>query len=295
MVGVAGSPACRSVRFEFCGTGEAALHRLLAGDVDVCHLVPDASAADVSGTPGLRLENQPRLAVQVLSVDLAVAEGEARRALADRRVRRALLLALDRSSWVVDLFHGNGLVASQYVHPAVFGYDPTIPPLPYDPEGARRLLAEAGFPSGFTVTFGYDVGSSEIASAIAGNLAAVGVRVELRPGLKRAPLLYCSWACTTGDASDFLDGMIRSGGYPRAAARVGFADPELESLLASADRETDVSRRLSLLQQAQRRTLELLPILPLTIRWGANGVSDRVEVVNRFDEREYVAAFRWRG
>jgi hypothetical protein len=63
------------------------------------------------------------------------------------------------------------------------------------------------------------------------------------PGLERAPLLYRSWACTTGDVSDFLDGMIRSGGNPRAAARVGFADPELESRLASADDGGDPAQR----------------------------------------------------
>ena len=88
--------------------------------------------------------------------------------------------------------------------------------------------------------------------------------------------------------------MRRKIGPWRAAANVGFVDAELESMLQLADRETDASRRLILLQRAQRRTLELLPILPLTTRWGANGVSDRVEVVNRFDERECVATFRWR-
>ena len=289
-----GRPACRNVRFEFCGNGEVALGRLLTGKVDVCHLVPDASIREVSQIPGLRLELQPRLAVQCLSADLDIAQGETRRALADRRVREALLLALNRAGYVADLYHGNGLVASQYVHPAVFGYDPSLAPLPHDPVAARRLLAEAGFPAGFAVELGHDASNTDIAEAIGRDLASIGVHVELRPGAKRAPLLYFSWGCTTGDASDFLDSMVRASSYPRNAANVGFADPETEALLELADRETDRARRLSLLQQAQRRTLDVLPILPLTVRWGSKGVSSRVDVVNRFDEREYVAAFRWR-
>ncbi len=289
-----GLPDCREVRFEFCGTGDAALGRFLAGKADVCHLVPDASIREVWQFPGLRIEVQPRLAVQCLSVSLDVAEGETRRALADRRVRKALLLALDRTAMVAELFHGNGVVASQYVHPAVFGYDASLSPLPYDPEGARRLLAEAGFPGGFRVALAHDAANADAAAAIARDLAVIGVRVDLSPGAKRAPLLYFSWACTTGDASDFLNSTVPAGSYPRTAGNVGFADAETEALLERADHETDRPRRLELLQEAQRRTLDLLPILPLTIRWGSKGVSSRVSVVNRFDEREYVATFRWR-
>ncbi len=289
-----GRPQCRNVRFEFLGTNEAALARLLAGRADVCHLVPDDAVADVARVPGLRVERQPRLAVQMLSVDLSVARGEARRALADPRVRRALLLGLDRGRWIDELFHGNGLVASQYVHPSVFGYDPSLSPPPYDPVAARRLLAEAGFPGGFAVALGHDRASADVAAAIARDLASIGVRVELRPGLRQAPLLYFSWACSTGDASDFLNCLIRSHHRPAGAAAMGFADPETDALLERADHETRAERRLGLLQEAQRRTLESLPILPLTIRWGNKGVSSRVEVVNRFDEREVVASFGWR-
>ncbi len=289
-----GRPEFGNVRFEFSGNAEAALGRLLAGSVDVCHLVPDGSGPEVSRVPGLRLEHQPRLGVQLLSVDLTVTEGETRRALADRRVRKALLLALDRAGWVESVYRGNGFVASQYVHPAVFGFDPAITAAPFDPAAARALLADAGFPAGFSVVLGCDSASVEIAAAVARDLAAVGVRVEVRPGLKRAPLLVCSWACTTGDASDFMDSMVRAGSYSRTAASVGFADAETERLLDRADRETDAARRLSLIQEAQRRTLDLLPILPLTVRSGLRGVSAHVDADSRFDEREAVASFRRR-
>ena len=284
-----GRPVCDRVVFEFAGTGEAAVGRLLAGAADVCHLVPDAWLAEVARSPIARLEQQPRLAVQLLGITEQVARGETKRALADVRVRRALLLALDRSSWVANLFRGNATVASQYVHPAVFGYDPTLQPAPYDPAEARRLLAEAGFPSGFDVELAYDPAATAVAEAITSDLAKVGVRVQLRPGALTAPLRYFGWACSTGDASDFFESLIRSGG-PRQ-----FGDSGVDALLDAAGREADPVKRLGLLQQAQRRTLDLLPLLPLTVRWGFKGVSPRVDVVVRYDEREDIAAFRWRG
>ena len=284
-----GRPACGRVVFEFAGTGEAAVGRLLAGTADVCHLVPDAWLAEVARSPIARLEQQPRLGVQLLGITDQAARGEAKRALADVRVRRALLLALDRASWVAKLFRGNGAVASQYVHPAVFGYDPTLRPAPYDPGETRRLLAEAGFPHGFDVELAFDPAAAAVAETIASDLAKVGVRVQLRPGAVTAPLKFFGWACSTGDASDFFESLIRSGG-PRQ-----FGDSGVDALLDAAGREADPVKRLVLLQQAQRRTLDLLPLLPLTIRWGFKGVSPRVDVVVRYDEREDVAAFRWRG
>src|SRR5664280_2705855 len=166
--------------------------RLLAGNADVCHLVPDDWIPEVARSSTLRLEQQPRLAVQLLAVDMREAQGQVRRALADPRVRRALLLALDRGSWVARLFRGNGAVASQYVHPAVFGYDPELSPLPYDPDEARRPLAQAGFHDGFTVSLGWDAAGAAVADAIASDLAKVGVLVELRPGQRGAALLYLS-------------------------------------------------------------------------------------------------------
>ncbi len=283
-----GRPDCREVVFEFCGTGARAAGRLLAGEADVCHLIPDDWIPEIARSTVLRLEQQPRLAVQLLAVDMEEAKGEARRALADPRVRRALLLALDRGSWVARLFRGNGAVASQYVHPAVFGYDPALSPLRYDPDEARRLLAQAGFPDGFKVSLGYDAAGAAVADAIASDLAKVGVRVELRPGQRGAALLYFAWACSTGDASDFFESLVRNSGDR------GFADPGTDALVDAAGREADPVKRLDLLQKAQRRTLELLPILPLTIRWGTKGVSPRVDIVIRYDERENVAAFRWR-
>jgi peptide/nickel transport system substrate-binding protein len=74
-----GRPDCGKVIFEFCGTGEEAARRLLAGKADVCHLVPDEMIPEVGRTSGLRIEQQPRLAVQLLAIQPGVAGGEARR------------------------------------------------------------------------------------------------------------------------------------------------------------------------------------------------------------------------
>jgi peptide/nickel transport system substrate-binding protein len=303
-----GSPAIGRVRMEFYpGARSGSLSGLLTGKIDVVAVVEDEDLASVEERPGLRLEPQPRLAVQLLAVASRAASGEAGRALADARVRRALLLALNRQAWVRRVFRGNATVAGQYVHPVVLGYDPGVQPLPYDPEEARRLLAEAGFGTGFDVQLGHGAGVPSVIAAIQEDLARVNVRVHpheapfsdlvrlARTG--EVPLFYYAWACNTGDASDFLNSSLHTRDESRglgAENYTGFSDPEVDALLAAAESEMAPARRLELLQRAQRRALEALPVLPLTVRWSFVGVSDRVNIVTRHDRRLWVAGWQWR-
>ena len=290
-----GRPEVADVRFEFCDSDEEAARRLVAGATDVCHHVPDDWINDLGAAAYLRLIQQPRLAVQVLGIHPELATGEAMRALADRRVRRALLLALDRPSWVRRIFRGNGAVATQFVHPAVLGFDPELGAPPYDPEAARQLLAEAGFAGGFDVVLSPGKAGAELQAAITDDLGHVGVRVRSDPSSSTGPLTYFAWACSTGDASDFLNTTLWRD-HPAAPSRpdARAVHKEIAALAAAADRETDPVRRLALLQGAQRLLLDEMPLLPLMVRWGYKGVSSRVEVVTRYDERESVAAYRWR-
>lgn len=278
-----------------------------SGKADVLRFLPDDQVSEAKRHAGLAAVAQPRLAAQLVAIAPRAAVGETARALADVRVRRALLLALDRAGWIERVYRGNGTVASQYVHPVVFGYDPSVTPVPYDPSEAKRLLREAGFPNGFEVSLGHGSVRSGIIEAIIADLDRVGVRVQSRAlafeeamRLARAgelPLFYYAWACSTGDATEFLNTSVhrrQEAGGLGFENFGGFSDPTVDALLDAADRELDTAKRLALLQQAQRRVLSELPVLPLTIRWGFLGVSSRVEVTTRHDERIWIAGFRWR-
>lgn len=302
-----GRPEIRRFRMDFRqGPSEEVLSRLLGGAVDVVSAVSDDQLSRVEGKPGVRLVPQPRLAVQLLAVAPQAAKGAAGAALADPRVRRALLLALNRPAWAGRLYHGNATVASQYVHPVVFGYDPAVQAVPYDPAEAQRLLAAAGFGDGFNVTLGCGQRVA-VAEAVRDDLSRVGVRVTLREAafgelvrLARTgevPLFFYGWACSTGDASDFLNSSLHSRDERQGLGDenyTGYADPEVDALIEQAEAELAPARRLALLQDAQRRAMAVLPVLPLTIRWGFLGVADRVDVVTCHNQRLWIAAFKWR-
>lgn len=301
-----GRPEIRQVHLVFDDDAQVLLRRFLGGEIDVLNRIDD-EAAEVRTRRDLRVQAQPRLAVQLLAVNVRGGGDVTSRALADVRVRRALLLALDRERWSQQCFVGNATAASQLVHPVVFGFDPSIRPVAHDAAEARRLLEEAGFPDGFEVTLGHGRVPPAIVAAIVADLGAIGVTVNPAQTpfgelLSRArdgqfQLLYYAWDCSTGDASDLLDAALHSrteDGWFGAENFTGYGDPVTDALIEEADREMDAERRLQLLQEVQRLVLADLPLLPLNVRWGNLGLSARAEVVSRHDAWLWFADWRWR-
>jgi peptide/nickel transport system substrate-binding protein len=300
-------PEVHQVRFVFDHDQARLLELFTSGQVDVLRQVPDELVGELRSWPHVRAESQPRLAVQMLALASAGGNGPTASALADVRVRRAILLATNRDRWVREVFRGNGLVASQYVHPVVFGYDPALAVRPYDPDQARALLREAGYPGGISVPLDYAPMQAAVVPALVADLARVGVVVipserpwpdvleRARSG--RSAMTLFAWACSSGDASDFLATCVHSPGAGSGLGEEnysGFRDSEVDGLIEAADREQGSERRLQILQEIQRRVLAALPVLPLTVRWATLGLSDRIEVPPRHDQWLWVASFSWR-
>jgi peptide/nickel transport system substrate-binding protein len=134
---------------------------LLAGDVDIIDLVPPADAARLNAEPQVRLYSIQGLRGLHLALDtlreaspwITNADGAPiGNPLRDARVRRALSVAINRAAIVGRVMEGGAVPNGQFVPPRSFGYDPAVTVPAYDPELARRLLVEAGYPRGFRIT-----------------------------------------------------------------------------------------------------------------------------------------------
>jgi peptide/nickel transport system substrate-binding protein len=103
------------------------------------------------------------------------------------RVRQALSKALNRQAIAERVMEGLALPASNVVSPSVLGHDPAVKPEPYDPEGAKKLLAEAGYPNGFTITLSTPnnryINDEQVAQAAAQMFSRIGVvtKVDAMP------------------------------------------------------------------------------------------------------------------
>jgi oligopeptide transport system substrate-binding protein len=197
---------------------------------------------------------------------------------ADPRVRRALSMAIDRQTIVSQVTRMNQPVARTFVPVDVFaGYEPPVEAgVTFDPEGARKLLAEAGYPNGQgmppRLTLLYNTGNAHgpVAQRLANTWAQeLGIHFELDAreavifGQERKKQNFAlargNWFGDYRDPTTFLTMYQSNDGNNDAK----FSSAEYDALLAQAQREVDPVKRMNILQDAERVLLREHPVAPI--------------------------------
>ena len=193
--------------------------------------------------------------------------------LDDVRVRQALALAIDKRD-VVSVAKGGELPASHIVPPGLPGY-PEVEGLGFDPERARALLAEAGFPGGegfprLRVLYNTQEKHKHIAAVIQAQWQEhLGIEIELenrewKTYLKAVhsqdyDIARGGWIGDYLDANTFLEMWLTGGGNNET----GWGQPEYDALIARAGQTADPAERLAVLAEAEAVLNEELPFIPL--------------------------------
>lgn len=199
--------------------------------------------------------------------------------LADRRVREAIALSIDRSALLEHLHRGLGRLTETPLPPGNFARAEELPPLVPDLARAARLLDEAGLfpgPDGVRVRFLYKTSTDETAilqaTAIQAMLARSGIAVEVRPldfatffqDVKAGAVEIWSLVWTNVADPDLLRMIFHSRMTPPAGWNRGrFGDPQLDDLLDRASRSVDPAASAPLWREAQQIARRELPIVPL--------------------------------
>jgi peptide/nickel transport system substrate-binding protein len=172
-----GIPYLDKVTFKFIGDASAQIASLKAGDVDVI-------AYDVSPENALLLEKDPKYKVfnGYTTTEVILSTNNSRKPFTDVRVRRAMAYAIDRQALIKGAMSGYGTPIGSHMDPGNPYYVDLTSTTPYNPEKARQLLAEAGYPNGFDAViklperFAYTRRSGEI---IADMLSQIGIRLKI--------------------------------------------------------------------------------------------------------------------
>jgi peptide/nickel transport system substrate-binding protein len=155
----------------------ARIAALQAGEVDFISNVPYERITELRADPNLTVKTIATPRVFFVSMDPRVKPFD------DVRVRQAMNYAVDVDAIISALYLGYATRLATAVPTAAFGYDASVTPYPYDPARARELLAEAGYPNGFSVEFDAFTGSiadhSRPAEAIVEYLRQVGIDVKM--------------------------------------------------------------------------------------------------------------------
>ena len=274
------APAVKRLVWKVVPEDVTRLAMLKRGEADIAYSLRGPLGEEVKRTPGLKLVPTVISATQWL--DFGPLQWDPKSPWHDRRVRLAAALAFDKNAINQAETLGFSRPTGSII-PSAFEYALAIPPYPYDPAQAKKLLAEAGYPNGFDAgDYACDVSYGSVTEAIANYLANVGIRTKVRP-MERAAFLS-QWK------DKKITGILQAGagGQGNAATRVqnylikeglyawgGY--PDIEDLFLQQAREVDSKRREMLLQQIQRLAHERVMAAPLWELGFLNAIGPRVE------------------
>ncbi len=279
------------VTFRIITSAPARVAALLSGDVQMIEGVPTADAAKLSKDARVTVSNAVSNRMIYLHLDsnreknspfVTMADGKPLEAnpLRDARVRRAISKMIDRNAIVSRVMEGQAIAAGQLLDESFFGTSKKLKPDAYDPAGAKKLMAEAGYPNGFGVTLHSPnnryINDGATAQAVAQFLSRNGVptKVDTMPSnifFTRASKLEFSfilagWGAASGDTSSPLRSLLATYNAKAgmgAANRGRFSSPELDALIAKAVVIIDDKQRDAALALASEKAIELMGLIPL--------------------------------
>ncbi|BBK45173.1 binding-protein-dependent transporter [Allostella vacuolata] len=259
---------------------------LLSGEVDLVTPIAVQDVDRIRRTPELKVIEVPDLKVALFGLNIGGAElndsdVKGKNPLADVRVRQALYQALDREAITRRLLRGLTQPTHALVAAEIQGYDPAIAaePAPFDPDAAKRLLAEAGYPDGFRVGFDCPterfVNGEQVCQAVVGMWARIGVKAAFQthpyaPYLKKvlngqADIYILGWANTPQlDAFSILNNVFHTKAPRSGTWNPGkYGNAEVDALVDRIGVEVDRSRRLGLMKDAFLKIKADYAALPL--------------------------------
>lgn len=278
------------VTFRIASNGPARVAALLAGDVDLIAEVPTTDVARLRRQAGITLWSGVTNRMTFLSFDVHnevpipgnisdnVGQPLPRNPMLDLRVRQALSLAIDRDAIVERVNEGEAVRADQLVPERFFGYNPAIRPEKSDPDAARKLLAEAGYPDGFRMTLHTSndriVNATRTVQAIGQMWGRIGIRTTIetmphtvysgRTARNELSHMLHSWGAGTGEAAGTFVGIVHTrGGAFGGSNRGRYSRPAVDASIQQALRTVDDEKRRAILQDTMATVVNDKAILPL--------------------------------
>jgi len=268
-----------------------ALLRLQRGEVDILgDGIPPARFVQIMNDPRWRrlVEVGDQLHTGYVTIQVQM------QPFTDVRVRRALNMAIDKQR-IVRIINNRAVPAVQILPPLMAGYDATYSGYPYDPRAAKRLLAEAGYANGFATTLyaNNTDPNPRIAQAIQQDLAAIGVRAELKTlaqstvietaGRGQAPLVWSggmAWIADYPDPNNFYWPILScTSATPGGWNWARYCNRELERQATQADALVQPGQerlRAERYRQIFRRIMQDAPWIPIFHERRYTMHSDRV-------------------
>ncbi len=307
------------VTFKIIKNEAARVAALLSGDVDAIENVPTQDLARLKKDPKFNVTSKISHRVIYFNFDhlersspfITGKDGKplAANPLRDLRVRRAISKAINRPAIAERVMEGQADPSGQLVSEKLFGHVPGLKAEPYDPEGAKKLLAEAGYPDGFNLTIhgpaGRYVNDEKIVQAVAQMLTRAGIaaKVETAPmapysgraAKQEYSFHMVGWGASTGEASSPLRSLLATFNRDKGLGAVNwgrYSNPKVDYVIEQALQQVNDDNRRAMLQQATKLSMEDLGIMPIHFQYTIWATRKGVSYLPRTDE--YTLAFQFK-
>ena len=233
----------------------------------------------------------------------------AKNPLKDPNVRKAMSKAINRPAIVAKVMEGEAVPSGQLVADFLFGATKNLKVEPFDPEGAKKLLAEAGYPDGFGLTIHAPnnryVNDAKIAQAVAQMLSRIGIdtKVVAMPSSTffsqatdlKFSFMLLGWSTGTGEASSSLKALLMTYNRDRGfgtANRGRYSNGKVDALTEDALATVDDAKREALLQRATELAINDTGVIPLHFQVNLWATRDGISYAPRTDE--YTLAWKFK-
>lgn len=305
-------PAIKNVRFRPITNEATRTATMLTGEVD---FTIDISVRDIDrldGTDGISVLKQQGLREIYLNLDSRedspLFQGQ-KNPMADPKVRQAMYLAIDEDTIIKNIMNGCAFEMNSIVPEGYVGYAP-VEREGYDPEKAKQLLAEAGYPDGFEVTLDAPndryMNDEQIAQAVAGFFEKVGIKVNLnlmpkanfftyiKPAENKSMLLMTGWSDASGDGLSLLHDMLQTFNREMGEGTVNrghYSNAEVDALIKEAYAEFDDTKRGELVAEAEKIARDDYAYIPLHFEQDTYAIKDTLNYTPRMNK--YVLAWEF--
>lgn len=249
------------------GTGRTV--GLETGEISIAYDIDPVDIEQIKENAELDYIYKPSLSVDFIGMN------NMKEPFTDVRVRRAMNHAINVQEILDTVLEGDGELAVSPLQKSVFGATTDVQTYEYDPEKAKALLAEAGYPNGFKTTISTDDGAvrTRISELVQGQLKEVGVEAEVdtmewskyleMTGKGNSEMFILGWSTNTGDADYGLSAPFMTKNQGDAGNRYFYSNKEVDKLLTDAAHEIDTDKRKALYVKAQQTIKEDAPSILL--------------------------------
>ncbi|HEY2213060.1 MAG TPA: ABC transporter substrate-binding protein [Bradyrhizobium sp.] len=301
----------KEIVFTSIGSDATRVAALLSGEVDVIEPVPlqDIQRVNASGTATVLTGPELRtifLGMDQVRDELLYSNIKGKNPFKDIRVREAFYKAVDVELIKNRVMRGLSTPSALMIAPQLFKLSGDFTRPKFDPEGAKKLLSEAGYPDGFEVTMDCPndryVNDAAICQAVVGMLARIGVKVNLlaqpkaqyfakvlKPGGFQTSFYMLGWTPATMDSQNVLYDIMGCRDDPKSsrgeANLGGYCNKKMDAIADKVLLETDAGKRDLLIKEAFEIAAKDYGYIPLHQQALAWGVSKKVKLTQRPDNQ----------